>query len=236
MMSAHLIRPMTPPRAGERGMALVTTMFFTMALLMLSAALLTDASLETQTSANHVAQLQAFYAAEAGLEQAKSWLSANRTDTDLMAALLIESQTAPPDQSSLTLPDATVVATPLGPQTFVTGTYDAVISDNTDDADPLTDSDRRWIISSQGGGSINASQLMEVEVLGNGLVNMAGAVATPGSNINVDFDQSGGGTGSRIFPAPIDGRPHDLAGNALAPGGRLSERAPDCHRFQYDHQ
>ena len=46
------------------------------------------------------------------------------------------------------------------------------------------------------------------------IVNPPGAVSTPGVNINVDFDQSGGGTGSRIPQAPIDGTPHDVAGNA----------------------
>ena len=217
-MHTHSVRPMLSARAGERGMALVTTMFFTMALLMLSAALLTNASTESQTSANHVAQLQAFYAAEAGLAQAKAWLSANRGDSDLMDALLIESQTATPDQSSLTLPDATVVATPLGPQTFANGTYNVVISDNIDDADPLTDADLRWIIGSQGGGPVNASALLEEEVLGTSPVNPSGALGSPGNNINVDFEQTGGGPGTRIPPAPIDGRPHDLAGNLLAPG------------------
>ena len=78
-------------------MALMTTMFFTMLMLMLAAALVTNASTETQISANHVAQLQAFYAAEAELEQAKAWLTANRTDTELMDTLLVESQNANPD-------------------------------------------------------------------------------------------------------------------------------------------
>ena len=199
-------------------MALVTALFFTMLMLMVVGALVTNSSTEAQTSVNHVAQLQAFYAAEAGLEQAKSWLTANRIDIDLMNALLVESQNATPDQSSLTLPDATVVATPLDPQTFANGTYNVVISDNADDADPLTDSDRRWIISSQGGGPASASMLMEVHVLGSPIVNPSGAVGTPGNNINVDFDQSGGGTGSRVPPASINGNPHDLAGNPMAPG------------------
>ena len=46
-------------------MALMTTMFFTMLMLMLAAALVTNASTETQISANHVARQltrQAFYA------------------------------------------------------------------------------------------------------------------------------------------------------------------------------
>ena len=83
-------------------MALMTTMLFTMLMLLLAAAMLTNASTETQMSANHVRQLQAFYAAEAGLEQAKAWLGDNRTDTELMDALLVESQNANPDQSTLT--------------------------------------------------------------------------------------------------------------------------------------
>ena len=167
-------------------MALMTTMFFTMLMLMLAAALVTNASTETQISANHVAQLQAFYAAEAGLEQAKAWLDANRTDTDLMDALLVESQNATPDQSSLTRPDATVVATPLGLQTFATGTYNVVISDNADDGDPLTDSDSRWIITSQGGVPANASQLLEVEVLAAASVTPMGAVSFSTPTVNLD--------------------------------------------------
>ena len=39
-MHTHPVRPITPPRAGERGMALVTTMFFTMALLMMDMGML----------------------------------------------------------------------------------------------------------------------------------------------------------------------------------------------------
>ena len=199
-------------------MALMTTMFFTMLMLMLAAALVTNASTETQISANHVSQLQAFYAAEAGLEQAKAWLDANRTDTDLMDALLVESQNATPDQSSLTRPDATVVATPLGPQTFATGTYNVVISDNADDVDPLVDSDSRWIITSQGGGPTNASQLIEVEVLAPQLT-LGGSVSIKGDNLNVDFDQSAGGVGSRAPPSMMNGNPHDVNGNLLAGPG-----------------
>ena len=199
-------------------MALMTTMFFTMLMLMLAAALVTNASTETRISANHVSQLQAFYAAEAGLEQAKSWLFANRGDTDLMDALLVESQNAAPDQSSLTRPDATVVATPLGLQTFATGTYNVVISDNAADVDPLTDSDPRWIITSQGGGPANASQLIEVEVAAP-QVTLGGSASINADNLNVDFDQSAGGVGSRVPPAMIDGNPHDLNGNLLAGPG-----------------
>ena len=199
-------------------MALMTTVFFMMLMLMVAGALATHASTEIQISANHVFQLQTFYAAEAGLEQAKDWLTANRTDTDLMDALLVESQNANPDQSSLTRPDATVVATPLGLQTFANGTYNVVISDNTDDANPLVDSDRRWLITSQGGGLANSSQLIEMEVMGNPMPSPAGAVSTPGNDINIDFEQTGGGPGTRIPLAAIDGTPHDLAGNAIAPG------------------
>ena len=237
-MIARPARPMTLARNGERGMALVTTIFFTMLMLVLAAALLTTASTETQMSANHVAQLQAFYASEAGLAQAKMWLSANRTDTDLMDALLVESLNATPDQSSLTLPDATVVATPLGPQAFGTGTYNVVISDNVDDADPLRDTDRRWVIASRGGGLVNASMLIEEDVLGNAIVHPPGAVGTPGANINVDLDQSAGGTGTRIPPVAILGTPHDIAGNPIAPGaGCLSVPpiASDSNNTTADH-
>ena len=214
-----------PRRENERGMALMTTMFFTMLMLMMATAILTNSTTETQISANHVAQLQAFYAAEAGLEQAKSWLGDNRGDTDLMDALLVESQNATPDQSSLTLPDATVVATPLGPQTFANGTYNVVISDNVDDADPLTDSDSRWIITSQGGGPTNASQLIEEEVAAPQLT-VSGSLSVNGADLNVDFDQSAGGIGSRVPPAAIDGSPHDVNGNLLAPGAGCAAVTP----------
>ena len=214
-------------RGGERGVALVTVMFFTMMMLTLSAALLMTSTTETQISTNHVAQTQAFYVAEAGLEQAKAWLTDNRTDTDLMSALLVESQNANPDQSSLTRPDATVVATPLGNQPFATSTYDVVIRDNADDADPLTDSDGRWIITAQGGGPANASELIEIEVMsGGGLTPPSGAVNSRGDDINIDFDQSGGGTGSRIPPNSFDGRPHDLFGNPVPPGGTCAAVPP----------
>jgi Tfp pilus assembly protein PilX len=213
-------------RAGERGVALVSVMFFTMMMLTLSAALLTTSMSETQVSTNYVAQAQAFYVAEAGLEQAKAWLTLNRTDTDLMTALLVEGQNANPDQSSLTRPDATVVATPLGSQAFATSTYDVVIRDNADDADPLTDSDGRWIITAQGGGPANASELIEIEVMESAGAVPSGAVSSRGSDVNVDFDQSGGGPGSRIPPNSFDGSPHDLNGNPVAPGGSCAAVPP----------
>ena len=215
--------PPRPPRESERGIALVTTMFFTMLLGMLAAALLTSSTTETQISANQLTQTQAFYISEAGLEQAKEWLDANKTDAPLLNALLVESQNANPDQSSLTLPDTTVVATPLGTQTFANGTYDAVIRDNTDDADPLTDSDGRWIITSQGRGLANASKLIEAEVLGAS-VNLSGALTT--STSDFQFDLVDPTWDNQPPPPAIDGDPHDLAGNPIAPGPGCQSQPP----------
>ena len=210
----------------ERGAALVMTVFFAFLLLTLATMLLGSATTETQIGTNHLAQLQAFYSAEAGVARAKEWLDANKTNAPLMDALLAEAQTANPDQSSLTLADATVVATPLGTQPFANGTYSVVIRDNADDADFLTDSDRRWILASQGDGLANASRLMEVEVMGSPPLSPPAAVSTRGGDINVDFDQSGGGTGSRIPPAPFDGNAYDLNGNLLPAGGSCASVPP----------
>ena len=203
-------------------MALVTVMFFTMLIAMLGATLLNSSMTETQISANQLSQTQAFYVAEAGLAQAKAWLGANEPDAELMSALLVESQNATPDQSSLTRPDLTVVATPLGTQTFGNGTYYVVIRDNADDADPLTDSDSQWIITSRGGGPANASQLIEMEVFRN-VMTPSGAMSSRGNDLNVDFDQSCGGPGSSIPPTVINGNPHDLTGN---PGGSCAAIPP----------
>ena len=82
------------------------------------------------------------------------------------------------------------LATPLGLQTFATGRYNVVISDNVDDGDPITDSDSRWIITSQGGGPANASQLLEVEVLAAASVTPMGAVSF--STPTVDLDRKRG--------------------------------------------
>jgi len=49
-----------PPREGERGIALVSVMFFTMLMAMLAATLLTSSRTETQISANQLFQTQAF--------------------------------------------------------------------------------------------------------------------------------------------------------------------------------
>ena len=230
-----------PPREGERGIALVSVMFFTMLMAMLAATLLTSSRTETQISANQLFQTQAFYIAEAGLAQAKAWLDANRTDAELMSALLVESQVKvkPPDQSSLTRPDLTVVATPLGRQPFGNGAvdcapddagcryYDVVIRDNNDDADLLTDSDSQWVITSRGYGPANASQRIEIEVLGTPAVTPSGAMSARGNNFNVDFDQSGGGAGSSIPPTSINGNPHDLNGAPLLlQGGSCAAVSP----------
>ena len=227
-----------PPREGEGGIALVSVMFFTMLMAMLGATLLTSSRTETQISANQLYQTQAFYIAEAGLAQAKAWLDANQTDAELMSALLVESQELNPDQSSLTRPDLTVVATPLGTQPFGNGTvdcawddpgcryYDVVIRDNNDDADLLTDSDSQWVITSRGSGPTNASQFIEIEVLGTPAVTPSGAMSARGNNLNVDFDQSGGGVGSSISPNSFNGNPHDLNGAPLLPGGSCAAVPP----------
>ena len=226
-----------PPREGERGIALVSVMFFTMLMAMLGATLLTSSRTETQISANQLYQTQAFYIAEAGLAQAKAWLDANQTDAELMSALLVESQELNPDQSSLTRPDLTVVATPLGTQPFGNGTvdcawddpgcryYDVVIRDNNDDADLLTDSDSQWVITSRGSGPTNASQFIEMEVYRLAMTP-SGAMSSRGNDLNVFFNENGGGPGSRIPPNSINGNPHDLNGSPLPPGGSCAAVPP----------
>ena len=207
-----------PRREGERGIALVAVMFFTMLMVMLGATLLTSSRTETQISANQLSQTQAFYIAEAGLAQAKAWLDANQTDAELMSALLVESQNANPDQSSLTRPDLTVVATPLGTQDFgIIGlqTYYVVIRDNNDDADPLTDSDSQWVITSRGDGPANASKFIEMEVLAAPSVNLNGALTASTPDFELDIEA---GWDGQPPPSNISGAAHDLAGNPIVPG------------------
>ena len=101
-----------------------------------------------------------------------------------------------------------------------------VIRDNNDDADPLTDSDSQWVITSRGYGPANAPQRIEIEVLGTPAVTPSGAMSARGNNLNVDFDQSGGGVGSSIPPNSFNGNPHDLNGAPLPLGGSCAAVPP----------
>ena len=100
-----------------------------------------------------------------------------------------------------------------------------VIRDNVDDADPLTDSDSQWVITSRGDGPANASQLIEMEVFRLALTP-SGAMSSRGNDLNGNFDQSGGGPGSRIPPNSFSGNPHDLNGILLPQGGACAAVPP----------
>ncbi|MFQ5777588.1 MAG: pilus assembly PilX N-terminal domain-containing protein [Terriglobia bacterium] len=205
---------------GQRGVALVTVLLFLLLLVLLAAALLGTSVIEVRVSDNYQRQTEAFYIAEAGVEQAKQWLKTNMGDAELMSLLLQASQNNPPDQSTLVRADATVVNTPLGNQTFpnATGTYTVVIRDNADDADLTVDTDLQWIINSRGDGPNNSSKIIEVE-LAAPTVQPSGALNMHGNDSHPDFDQGSSGTGNRIPPGTMDGNPHDVNGNLLPPGG-----------------
>ena len=229
-----------PPKDGkatagtekrQRGIALVIVMIAVSIMMLLSFALLTSALMETTISGNYRTQTQAFYIAEAGVEQAKTWLRSNMYDTPLVNALLTEAVGAtlsnPPDQSSLTV-GATTVNTPLGTQTFGDGTYTVWIGDNKDDGDETTDADQVYVITSRGNGPDNATKLIEVMVFAPSLEPSA-ALNLHGQDSHPDFDQGSGGTGNRIPPITFDGNPHDINGNPGATG------CPPVPTFATDH-
>ncbi|MFQ5777587.1 MAG: pilus assembly PilX N-terminal domain-containing protein [Terriglobia bacterium] len=206
-------------RWNQRGVALVTVLLFLLLLVLLAAALLGTSVIEVRVSDNYQRQTEAFYIAEAGVEQAKQWLKTNMGDAELMSLLLQASQNNPPDQSTLVRADATVVNTPLGNQTFpnATGTYTVVIRDNADDADLTVDTDLQWIINSRGDGPNNSSKIIEVEVA-QPTVNPSGAINAFSQNAAPAFNQGTGGTGVQIPLTSIDGNAYDINGNPVAVG------------------
>ena len=64
-------------RRGERGAALITTMMLTMLLLAAGGALIVTSSMAAATAADSTAEMQAYYAAEAGLEASLAVLRRN---------------------------------------------------------------------------------------------------------------------------------------------------------------
>src|SRR6185503_19987707 len=74
-------RPQTPPekRKGERGAALWTVLAVSMLLLTAGSALILTTSMSATSSVDSIAETQAYYAAEAGLQQSLNVLRGNVT-------------------------------------------------------------------------------------------------------------------------------------------------------------
>jgi hypothetical protein len=99
--------------ADSRGIALVVTMMVMLMLIALTGALVPLASTETSIGANHRRALQAFYAAEAGVEWAVQELRETADWDDLLTGRARSSLTGPtrwtfPDGASLDLSAHTV--------------------------------------------------------------------------------------------------------------------------------
>lgn len=69
------------PKRGERGAALITTLLMTTLLLSAGGALILTSSMAATTAADSTAEMQAYYAAEAGLESAVAVLRRNLPST-----------------------------------------------------------------------------------------------------------------------------------------------------------
>src|SRR6185503_12563526 len=72
-------RPQTPPekRKGERGAALWTVLAVSMLLLTAGSALILTTSMSATSSVDSIAETQAYYAAEAGLQQSLNVMRGN---------------------------------------------------------------------------------------------------------------------------------------------------------------
>ncbi|HEX9960945.1 MAG TPA: hypothetical protein VGB00_08435, partial [Pyrinomonadaceae bacterium] len=74
-------------RTGERGAALVMVLMIAFLLLVASAALLLESSMNTANVTDSVAEQQAYYAAESGIQSALDVLRGNTTVIEPMASL-----------------------------------------------------------------------------------------------------------------------------------------------------
>ncbi|MBU4287939.1 MAG: pilus assembly PilX N-terminal domain-containing protein [Proteobacteria bacterium] len=197
--------------SNEKGMVLPLGLIFLaiIAILGTTAVIMTTTDLKIGT--NYKLSEQAFYVAEAGIQRAANALKAgvsNGFDDELLGA----------DGSSGTSDDGILsFGSSVG---FGGGTYAVQVTDNNDDGDLFSDSDKKVIITSTGIVN-NASKTieavyysMEVDVegalgiYGNGpIVELSGASEIDGRDYNVppDFDCSGAGcTATLVGGAPAE--------------------------------
>src|SRR6185503_2715284 len=89
-------RPQTPPekRKGERGAALWTALAVSMLVLAAGSALILTTSMSATSSVDAIAETQAYYAAEAGLQESLNVIRGNVTTTTFTFSMAADSGTA----------------------------------------------------------------------------------------------------------------------------------------------
>jgi len=112
---------------NERGIALVTALLFLMALTVLGGTAIVISSTDIQIGGNYKLSKQAFYIAEAGISNGISVLNSgisNGFNDELSNGTLLSSIS------------------------FADGTYNVTVTDNNDDSNQSTDSDKTIVLSS----------------------------------------------------------------------------------------
>jgi Tfp pilus assembly protein PilX len=213
---------------NEKGFVLPVGLMFLaiIAILGTTAVIITTTDLKIGT--NYKLSEQAFYAAEAGIQRAANALKAgtsNGFDDELLGA---DGNPGTSDDGILSFGSSV---------SFGDGTYAVQVTDNNDDGDLFSDSDKKVIITSTGTVN-NASKTIkaiyyyrEVDVDGalgiygnNPTVELSGASEINGRDYNVppDFDCSGSGcTATLAGGAPAE--PGIYAEEAITPVGLITD-------------
>ncbi|KPJ66229.1 MAG: hypothetical protein AMJ45_04150 [Syntrophobacter sp. DG_60] len=176
---------------NNNGAALIITMLIMIVLTVLGIAALMTSSIETKISRNQKSSIQAFYAAEAGIEHAKVTLkgSNNGFDDELLGS----------DGDPNTADDGILSFGSL--VSFGNGTYGVKIIDNHDgDGDLFDDTDNKVVVTST--GTIHGA-VKNIAVVVNKIVipiNPDGALGIYGTGPEVDMEDS----------PTIDGSDHNV--------------------------
>ncbi len=83
MMSSEVSKKSNVPPSNERGAALITTLMIATLVLAAGGALILSTSMSTTTAVDGTAEMQAYYGAEAGLQQALNVLRGNVASHDV---------------------------------------------------------------------------------------------------------------------------------------------------------
>ena len=238
----------TGQRKGERGAALIFTLLISLLLLTAGGVLILTTSITGTNTINATAEMQAYYAAEAGLQQALNVIRSH----DLPAGTL------PPGSDKLSFRD--VLASPTlatwltydgpvinGAQTKVIGSNAYSITVSDPDNTPQPDKPTRLLVSVTGYGPRMAQKKLEALILQAGLygfstpatVTLVGAedpLAAPpilfdtGDSSQVRYSGiDGAGAGNRpafgTTPAAVNAvragiqRPNQIVGDDVGPLG-----------------
>lgn len=236
MMPVSLCKKMTKSHSRERGVALITTLMIATLVLAAGGALILTTSTSTTTSIDATAEMQAYYGAEAGLQQALNVLRGNVDPHDIAAGTKITFRNAmTPDKTNAStdppgaplrlsgwlqynytsagsaFPDRVKVSPTDGTYSPLTGIAFRVLVSDPDATDPGSGDPPRLVIKSIGYGPKGSMKQLEMVVHRNYFSFTPPAPLTVAGGTSMTFNMgnsnASGYTGNDVCATPLAGLP-----------------------------